>query len=164
MKLFILIITFIYSISRYFDIKDYGLYENCKWYNYITYNLIHLSFYHLICNSVFLILYWNILTKIYNKYIIIAITVISDIISSILFPLPKTTFGASGLLFSFLGLYISHIVHKKIPGYKKFVITSVLLIAIQSFIGNNTTNWHIHFSSLILSFIFSTIYVRFKRT
>ena len=165
----VFVFILLYSISRYFDLSDFGLYNGCEWYSYITFNFVHLTFFHLITNSVMMIIYGNLVKQVYNKYISVIIPTISSIISGILFIQNKPTFGASAILFSLLGMYMCFLYRKKIQGYIRFFIITAILIAIQSLVAHDMVNWRIHIFSMVFSFITAYTYesvrtIRYNRS
>ena len=50
----ILVFIFIlfYSLSRYYDLSDYGLSSGFRYWQLIAYNFIHLTFMHMFFNSI----------------------------------------------------------------------------------------------------------------
>ena len=159
----------LYSISRYFDLSDFGLHNGCEWYSYITFNFIHLTFFHLITNSVMMIIYGNLIKQVYNKFVSVIIPAISAVLSGVLFVQNKPTFGASAILFSLLGMYMCYLYRKKIQGYIRFFIITAILIAIQSLVAHDMVNWRIHIFSMVFSFITAYAYesvrtIRYNRS
>lgn len=157
------IFILLYSISRFQDLSFLGLHKGGCWWNIITYNFVHFSFFHLVVNSILLLLYSQKLSKLYGKYTSIIIPGISTGISSSIFIADKPTFGSSGIIFSMLGMYLYHLINQKIKGYGKFSAFVVILILTQSLLGRNVINWRIHISCLLLSFIISFIHEYKKR-
>ena len=64
----ILVFIFIlfYSLSRYYDLSDYGLSSGFRYWQLIAYNFIHLTFMHMFFNSIGYLIYKPVIADICN--------------------------------------------------------------------------------------------------
>ena len=93
----ILVFIFIlfYSLSRYYDLSDYGLSSGFRYWQLIAYNFIHLTFMHMFFNSIGYLIYKPVIAEYYGRKAPIIVIPISVILSSAIFCSEKPTFGAS---------------------------------------------------------------------
>ena len=98
----ILVFIFIlfYSLSRYYDLSDYGLSSGFRYWQLIAYNFIHLTFMHMFFNSIGYLIYKPVIAEYYGRKAPIIVIPISVILSSAIFCSEKPTFGASTIIFS----------------------------------------------------------------
>lgn len=156
--IFIYILIIFYSVSRYFDVSFMGLTSEHQWYQLLTYNVIHLSFYHLIVNSIGIIMYKSVLIRSFG-YIRTLITVlISVLIPSFMFAANKPTYGASSIVFSMIGMFLYLIWSKGYAGRLKYTFMLLIIILTQCIAGNSVMNWQIHISSMLLAYFLSYVF------
>lgn len=144
--IFIILLVFIYTINSYYDITQFGMYNGCEWWHFITYSLIHTNILHLGLNVGLFLLYWNRL-RYFNLYIIIPIITISSILSGVLSTYPEPTIGASAIIMSMIGIITA--------GMQKRYFLKVILLLIFSFITTGLFAPHINTLIHVYSFIFS---------
>lgn len=83
----ILVFIFIlfYSLSRYYDLSDYGLSSGFRYWQLIAYNFIHLTFMHMFFNSIGYLIYKPVIAEYYGRKAPIIVIPISVILSSAIF-------------------------------------------------------------------------------
>lgn len=146
--IFVIILTFVYSISFYYNTSQFGVSEGCDWWNLITYSFIHTSIIHLIINSSLFLLYWNRIKNL-NLYIVIPILIVTPIMSASLSLFQKPTVGASAIVMAMIG-----IITVGLP--KRQILKIVVLIAF-SFVTTALFASHINTLIHVYSFIFSSM-------
>lgn len=157
MALVLYIMILAYSISRYYNLTQFGLYEGCEWYSYITFSIIHISFFHLAFNMLCLVSLYKAMRRFADKISTIIIPTLSVFIASLMATMDRTTVGCSGIIFSLLGMYTTYLYLNKIRGRNKFIILTSILVLFQTIIGFNLINWKIHLYSFALGVIFTII-------
>ena len=159
----ILVFIFIlfYSLSRYYDLSDYGLSSGFRYWQLIAYNFIHLTFMHMFFNSIGYLIYKPVIAEYYGRKAPIIVIPISVILSSAIFCSGKPTFGASTIIFSMIGMYLSKIWQDGHSKRQKYKIMLLIMLIMQSIFGYNVINWKIHISALAISFILSRLCTTF---
>lgn len=154
--IFIIFLVFIYSIGFYCDTTQLGIYNGCEWWNYITYSLIHINFFHLSINSALFLFYWRRLRN-FNLYIIIPIMTITPILSAIFATYQEPTVGASAIVLSMVGIITAGIEQRYMP--------KIILLLAFSFLTTGLFAPHIntliHVYSFLISFAVSLLFRRF---
>ena len=104
----VILLFFIYSVGCYCDTSMYGIYTGCPPFNFITYSFVHLHFFHLVLNSVFLIIYWNKI-RVIGLWKVIPILVAVPIIAGTLAVYDTPTVGCSSVIMSLIGILGAYI-------------------------------------------------------
>lgn len=102
---FILLLIVVFSVSRFVDCSSLALTCDSAWWQYVTFNLLHASLFHLIINSIAILIYWRILKNVVNRYFFIIILAISVFISAFLGCCKIPTVGASAIGYAMIGIY-----------------------------------------------------------
>lgn len=159
---FIFILVLMYSVSRYQNITSLGVSDNCPWWNYLTFHICHITFFHLLVNSVIFYLYWQILKKVTNPKILFIISLFSSTWAAVFSKSEIPTVGASAIIYSMIAtLCIAFQVmpfkisrKEKIKYYALIGISLVFPILINS----HSINYKMHLiaftTSLTLCYIF----------
>ena len=147
----VFIFVLFYSLSRYYDLSDYGLSSGFRYWQLIAYNFIHLTFMHMFFNSIGYLIYKPVIAEYYGHKAPVIVIPISVILSSAIFCSEKPTFGASTIIFSMIGMYLSKIWQDGHSMRQKYTIM------LLSMFGYNVINWRIHISALVISFILSRL-------
>ena len=153
---FIILLFFIYSINSYIDLSQLGVYTGCPWYNYITYNFIHVNLLHLLANSLLFLFYWKNIRQM-NRYVVIPIIVIASTLASLLSVYSQPTIGLSAYIMSMAGIITSTLTRRT---QIKIVILFTLSCTITALFASNI-NTLIHINSFAFSLIASLIVGRF---
>lgn len=153
---FILILVFIYSISKYVDITPLSVYSGASWYQYLTYNLCHCSFLHLTTNSFVFLLYWKKIIKPHtNLYFSIPTIILSSVAAAVLAISETPTMGASSICYSMIAIYatgMNNPYHISLYERKRFLIILLISFFITFFFSNINTLLHVY-SVLITTLI-----------
>lgn len=153
---FVLLLFFVYSISNYIDLSEYGIYNGCPALNYILYNFIHIDLLHLVINCFFFILYFNKIKfiSIWQKIIMLSII---PIIAGILSTYDTPTVGASSIIMCMAGMLTAHF--RKQDIIRVISLFSITFCFTFFFCHINTL---IHMYSFWISFLISFLYARIR--
>ena len=152
----VILLFFIYSISRYMDLSQFGIHIGCPWYNYVAYSFIHINILHLLTNSVLFLFYWRNIRKM-NMYIVIPIIVVATILSSILSVYSQPTIGLSATVMSMAGVITATLQRRK---QLEIIILFAISCTITILFASNI-NTLIHIYSFAFSLITSLVVRRF---
>lgn len=148
---FILLLVYFYAISYVMDLSSLGVSDGSPWWTLFTYNVIHISFIHLLVNSIVFVSYWGILKRFLNVYMVICISLFASVVSAYLGSASVPTVGASAVIYSFSGIYMT-----SIPLPKREMVKFVLMI-LASFIFTGLfaqgVNTEIHIYSFVISIV-----------
>jgi len=150
---FIILLLYVYMMSFVTDTTYLGVSENSAWWTCITYNLVHLSFFHLLINSISFYCLWKYI-KMLKKCIYIPLMIIIPMSSAVMFSHNLPTVGASAIIYTMIGMFLALFNYKK-EDYIRLWILVMLSILITSF--SDSINTGIHICSLSLSLIVSLI-------
>ena len=106
----VILLFFIYSVGCYCDTSMYGIYTGCPPFNFITYSFVHLHFFHLVLNSVFLIIYWNKI-RVIGLWKVIPILAAVPIIAVYLAVYDTPTVGSISVLMSKYAISSAYLQH-----------------------------------------------------
>ena len=151
----IIILFFIWSVSRYIPVDNLCVSSVSCWWSYFTYNFIHISFMHWLSNSIVFYIYYRALSR-KDLYILFPLCIAFPALSAYLSVRATPTCGFSSVICVIMGYYISKCNYKH-------VIKSLLLIAFSfSFTAlfAHGVNTFIHIYSFVFSLIFSFLYRR----
>lgn len=153
---FVLLLVLFYSISTYTDLTPLAVSSDSQWYQYLTFNLCHVSFLHLTANSIAFLLYWRILRYHSNLFISIPTVLLSATLSAILSASISPTMGISSIVYAMIGIYVVGMktpYHISKPLRIRFLIILILSFAITVWLPSINTLMHVY--SILFSTIFS---------
>lgn len=156
---FILLLIYFYAISGIVDLSLLGVSDTSPWWSLFTYNFVHLSFIHLLVNSIAFISYWHILKRYLNVYIVAVISIFVSVISAYWGSCPMPTVGSSAIIYAFIGIYAVTIPLAKRELVKFFFM--VLFSFVFTGLFAQSINTKIHIYSFTLSVVISLLIRRF---
>lgn len=152
---FILILIYVYAIGECLNTKLLGYSTGSPLWTLLTFNIVHISFIHLLINSIVFLSYWRILKEFINKYVFSIMIILIPAISAYL-SFPNTpTVGASAMIYTMTGIYVYSV---PVP---KSVLIQIWVLIITSFIFTFLfaphVNTLIHVYSFLISYFSSVI-------
>lgn len=155
---FILVLVFFYSVGSFIDVREFAVDTHSNWWCFFTFNLIHLSFLHLLVNSFVFLSYWRRIKNIINLYFFIPLIVLVPALSAMLSNQNTPTLGASAMVYAVIGLYlVAFPLPKKI--LIKFISLIVISFSFTFFLSSVNTSIHIY--SFLISLVVSLLNRRF---
>lgn len=152
---FILILIYVYSLGECLNTKVLGYSINSPLWTLFTFNIVHISFIHLLINSIVFISYWKILKEFINKYVFTLMVILIPAISAYLSFPSIPTVGASAMIYTMTGIYMY-----MIP-IKKYILIQMWVMIILSFVFTILfaphVNTLIHIYSFFISYFLSVI-------
>lgn len=152
----VILLFFVYSISSYVDVSQFGIYTGCPWYNYVIYSFIHVNILHLLTNSLLFLFYWRNVRQM-NKYVVIPIIIFATALSSVISVYSQPTIGLSAFIMSMGGIITATLQWSK---QMKIVILFAISCTITILFASNI-NTLIHIYSFAFSLIASLVARRF---
>jgi membrane associated rhomboid family serine protease len=147
---------------------ELGYTASSPWYTHVTYIFQHANFMHLALNSISFFLLFKVLEKFFSSWNIIIVSLISAFAMSFFCMYDQPVVGASGMIYTMLGMYFFLICHKQIRFKDKATlyvfIFSVTTFLVISFFKPNSAGL-LHFLCFLSGFIISsltTIYSKIK--
>jgi len=155
---FILILIFFYSVGSFMDVREFAVSTCSDWWCFFTFNLVHLSFIHLLVNSFVFLSYWRKMKDVINLYFFIPLIIITPALAAMLSSRNTPTLGASAVVYTMIGLYL---VAFPLP---KDILIKFLFLIIISFVFTfffSSVNTGIHIYSFLISLVVSLLNRRF---
>lgn len=139
---FILILIYFYSLSCAFDARSLSAFSGCPLYCYLTFSLVHVSFFHLLTNSVVIMSYWRLFKGIINYRIFIPSVIIIPAVSAMVSVSVKPTMGASAVAYTMMGLFV-FVYPLRRKDLVKYLSAIIFSFAVTLFAGSVNTEIHI---------------------
>lgn len=160
-KYIFVLILFISYIT--FD-NSLGFSVYSEWWTHLTFAFQHVGWVHLIINSLVFINVFGLLEKRIKWYVLFPVIYLSSVASSLFFLSELPTVGCSGMIYSMFGMLVIIVIRNnaKIEQKIKF-LSSLALMLIYSFFMK-TSNFSVHFISLILGSVFWLIRTYYHRS
>lgn len=136
-------------------------------YTHFTYSFQHVSWIHLFFNSIGLISLYNVLEKVFSKFVLLAYSYSIAVLASFLSKRDLPTVGSSGVIYAMIGLFLATsligkklkiVDHKKFLSYIICIGASLLLSAVKENVNNVC-----HISALALGSIAGMLDSLFKK-
>lgn len=156
---FILLLVCFYAMSCTIDLSQLGVSDTSPWWTLLTYSMVHLSFIHLLINSIAFMSYWRILKRYFNTYAVLCIAVFTSVISAYLGKAAIPTVGASAVIYSMAGTYIAAV--PSLPKGKVKFFLMVIISFIFTGLFAQSINTDIHIYSFFISAAVSLLTRRF---
>lgn len=154
---FILILLLFYSVSLHTDLSVMGYTETSPWWTMFTYNLVHLSFLHLLVNSFVIYSYWRLFRKHLCRAPLFLLLAFTSVFAAILSADTTPTVGASSIGYSMIGIFLALYNISKIEKGK------LLLLVMASFFIPAIFSPHINTLNHAVSFITSLCFASLFR-
>lgn len=159
-------VVILFIIVHIYMSNELGYSTSSPVWTHITYQFQHLSWVHLIFNSLTFLSFCKVLQKAIPLYLILAYAYFASIIISFFSELDLPTVGASGMIYTMSGMFISISLigeKLKIVDYKKFSLF-LLAIAIALIISvvKPYINSSCHFLGLLSGIIIGILDNRFN--
>lgn len=160
------IVVILFIIGHIYMGNELGYSSSSPVWTHVTYQFQHTSWMHLILNSLTFLSFCNVLQKALPLHLILAYAYFASIIISFFSELDLPTVGASGMIYTMSGMFISiSLIGKKLKiiDYKKFSLF-LLAIAIALIISvvKPYTNSSCHFLGLFSGIIIGILDNRFN--
>lgn len=155
---FILLLILVFALSQFIDCTPLAVTIHSSWWQYITFNLCHVSLLHLILNCAAILVYWAVLRKLVNRYILFIVIAVSSVLSALLGSCETPTMGASAICYAMIGVYLVGVYngHVCISRSAKIEFLSILFLSfIASWLFAPSINTPMHVYAFSAAFILS---------
>lgn len=145
--------------------SSFGYTLTSPWWTHLTYIFVHQNFIHLLMNSIGFLMLFDLLQKIFNKWVLLCAVFLIAFIASFAASYPLPTIGASGVVYALIGVMVELVVAGKIKHKNKlnlFVFALALLLGITISFFKGTSNVLLHIICLLMGFVYGWAYDLFK--
>lgn len=154
---FILILVLMYSLSLHTDITFLGVTTGCAWWKYLTFNLCHTSFFHLLTNSLIFFFYWRLLKQAAVLRYLLPVLLVSAVCAALISKTDVPTIGASALIYSMIAALCVAIQYgifriNKTGKIKYYAIIGISLV-FPALISTHHVNYKMHAAAFLISLI-----------
>ena len=161
MLIIIVLMTTLYSLTRYYDMSFLAYSSGDPLWRLLSAQLLHTSFIHLLFNSVAFLSFVNVIDKYINKYAAAMITLVSSSAALYLSAQLMPTQGLSAAVFALIGIVLLRMVQRDHQGWERFVVNILVVLILQCLIADNVNNMA-HALSLCFSIILTLTYDYFE--
>ena len=148
----IIILFFIWSVSRYVQFDCLYVSLTSGWWTYFTYNFVHISFLHWLSNSIVFYIYYRVLSR-KDYYVLFPLCTAIPALAAFLAVQNTPTCGFSSVIYIITGYYIVI--------YGKRILKPLILITFSfafTALFAHGINTLIHVYSFGFSFLLSMLY------
>ena len=158
-----LLLVFVYSLSRYYDLSMLAMSTDSPWWTTFTFPMLHTGIYHLACNCFVLLSFWSIIKHRKQATVIVMLAMCLSCLCADNIP----TAGSSGIATALIGITLADLL---LNGYystfAKLGAIVFAVISIQAAFGAGLVNSQLHILYLFVAMLCRTIwmsYVQIKK-
>ena len=158
-----LLLVFVYSLSRYYDLSMLAMSTSTPWWTTFTFPILPTGLYHLVCNCFVLLSFWSITKHRKQAAAIVMLTMCLSRMCADDIP----TAGSSGIATALIGIALADLLLGGHYGpFAKLATIVLAVISIQTAFGACLVNSQLHILSLFVAMLCRTIwmsYVQIKK-
>lgn len=153
-----LLLVFVYSLSRYYDLSMLAMSTSTPWWTTFTFPMLHTGLYHLVCNCFVLLSFWSITKHRKQATVIVMLVMCLSYLCADNIP----TAGSSGIATALIGITLADLL---LNGYystfAKLGAIVLAVISIQAAFGAGLVNSQLHILSLFVAILCRTIWMSY---
>ena len=153
-----LLLVFVYSLSRYYDLSMLAMSTDSPWWTTFTFPMLHTGIYHLACNCFVLLSFWSIIKHRKQATVIVMLAMCLSCLCADNIP----TAGSSGIATTLIGITLADLL---LNGYystfAKLGAIVLAVISIQAAFGAGLVNSQLHILSLFVAMLCRTIWMSY---
>ena len=158
-----LLLVFVYSLSRYYDLSMLAMSTDSPWWTTFTFPMLHTGLYHLACNCFVLLSFWSITKHRKQASVIVLLAICLSCLCADDIP----TAGSSGIATALIGITLADLLLNGYYGtFAKLGAIVLAVISVQAAFGAGLVNSQLHILSLFVAMLCRTIwmsYVQIKK-